>query len=409
MSEGPLPASILVIGSGAASVSVAAEVRRAGYDRAVTILGEEAGEPYDRPPLSKQVLAGSWDVHKVYLLSKRRRREIDATWLLGCQASSLDVARKIVTVSDGSELSYGAAVIATGVRPRTLRTHDLTNIHVLRTLDDALALKSALVPGAQLVVIGGGFLGLEAAATARQLGSEVTVVEPLESPLAGRLGSAAADKLLQLHRDRGVRVITGVGVETIHGRNAEPTFPFAGSSGEPHEPVPARVVKLTNGDELAADTILVAIGCVPNVEWLEGSGLEIDDGVVCDEFGRAGRDVWAAGDVARWMHARLGRHVRLEHRMNANEHGRAVARGILGERASFSPIPYFWTDHYDAKIQVWGVVPEHGVAELREGNFYEDTFVVAFRDPVADRVVGALGWNARARILAYRDEIAAAW
>jgi NADPH-dependent 2,4-dienoyl-CoA reductase/sulfur reductase-like enzyme len=405
------PSSVLVIGSGAAGLSAAEALRRAGYQEPITILGEEIGEPYDRPPLSKQVLRGSWDLERARLLSERRHEEIRARWLLGRRAVALDVERKIVTTDDGSELGYGAAVVATGLRPRTLPARDLTGVYVLRTSADALSLRSVLGAGTRLVVVGAGFLGLEVAATARTLGADVTIVEPLEQPLANRLGGLAASRLLDVHRGRGVRVLTGVGVESLHGGRPVPAPPFQGSSGEPGGPLRLAVksVELTDGTRLDADVVLVAIGCAPSLDWLAGSGVELDDGVVCDEYCRAAPGVWAAGDVAPWNHVALGRHVRLEHRMNATEQGQAVAKNILGSSAPFTPIPFFWTDQYEVRIQVWGIVPEDATADVTEGDAGGDSFVVTFREPAGRRLVGALGWNAAARLRAYRQEIEATW
>jgi 3-phenylpropionate/trans-cinnamate dioxygenase ferredoxin reductase component len=211
-----------------------------------------------------------------------------------------------------------------------------------------------------------------------------------------------------VHRDHGVRVLTGVGVSAFHGARPDPAYPFLGSSGEPAEPAPVRAVELADGTSLDADVVLVAIGCAPCVDWLAGSGLELDDGVVCDEYCAAAPGVWAAGDVARWKHVALGRHVRLEHRMNAGEQGHAVAKNILGSPTPFSPVPFFWTDQYDVRIHVWGVVPEDATAQLSEGDADGDSFVVTFREP-GDRLVGVLGWNAAPRLRAYKQQIVETW
>ncbi len=386
------PASVVVVGAGAAGLAVAEVLRRREYPGVITIVGEEHDEPYDRPPLSKQVLRGDWEAEKIALLTAKRRDGLRASWLLGTRATALDVDRRVVTIDDGRELGYGAVVIATGVRPRTLPGADRAGIHVLRTLDHAVALRAAIGPSTRLVVVGAGFLGLEAAATARKLGAEVTVVEPLERPLASRLGAPVAERLLALHREHGVRVLTGTGVTAFHG--------------DPGERGHVREVELSDGARLAADAVLVAIGCAPAVDWLAGSGLDLDDGVVCDEHCRAAPGVWAAGDVASWHHPQVGR-VRLEHRMNANEQGRAVAANILGVPTAFCPVPFFWTDQYDVKVQVWGFVPPDATVAPGYGTLEDDSFVVAFRASGSGELVGALGWNAAGRIAAYRDEISA--
>jgi NADPH-dependent 2,4-dienoyl-CoA reductase/sulfur reductase-like enzyme len=406
--EGDAPGPVIVIGSGAAGTSAAEGLRRAGYAGAITVVGEEHAEPYDRPPLSKHVLRGSWGLERATLLSERRYAQLDATWLLGRRAVALEVERRVVATDDGAELEYAAAVIATGVRPRMLPAPDLSGAHVLRTDVDAMSLKAALGPGTRLVVVGGGFLGLEVAATARELGEEVTVVEPLEEPLAARLGSVAARRLVAVQRERGVRVLSGIGVAAFHGERGDPASPFLGSSGEPGEPAPVRAVELTDGETLDAGVVLVAIGCSPCVEWLEGSGLQLDDGVVCDEYCAAAPGVWAAGDVARWKHVALGRHVRLEHRTNAGEQGQAVANNIVGPPTPFAPVPFFWTDQFDVRIQVWGVVPADATAHVAEGDPDGDSFGVTFREP-GGRLVGVLGWNAARRLRPYKEGIGESW
>jgi NADPH-dependent 2,4-dienoyl-CoA reductase/sulfur reductase-like enzyme len=179
------------------------------------------------------------------------------------------------------------------------------------------------------------------------------------------------------------------------------------SNGVKPPTAPVRAVRLTGNTIVEADVVLVAIGCRPCVEWLEGSGLRIDDGVVCDEYCVAAPGVWAAGDVARWHHPVLGRELRLEHRMNANEQAQAVADNILGSNTPFAPVPFFWTDHYNVKIQVWGTVPADAHATLVEGDLDSDSFVMAFRGAGSHLVEGYLGWNAGARMAAYRDMLAA--
>ncbi len=402
---------VVVVGAGAASVAVAEGLRRRGFAGSIAVVGEESIRPYDRPPLSKQILAGTWAPERAVLLSEAREQGLELEWHLGRRASGCDREQGAVLLDDGGSLRYDHLVIATGVTPRTIPSVDLSGVYVLRTLDDALALRARLERGTRLVVVGGGFLGLETAATARMLGAEVTVVEPLDAPLAQRLSAPVAARLVRLHEAHGVRVLRGVGVAALHAASPGPPFPFGeASGGEPGERRPVRTVQLTDGTVLDADLVLVAIGCRPAVEWLQGSGLILDDGVVCDERCSAGPGVWAAGDVARWLHPRLGRHVRLEHRMNANEQGQVVAKNILGGEEAFAPIPFFWTDQYDARVQVWGVIPHEAEPTVEPGlDLDSDSFVATFRDPGDQRVVGALGWNATRRLPGYRAQIAATW
>lgn len=400
---------VVVVGAGAAGLSVAAGLRRLGYRGPVTVVGEERHPPYDRPPLSKQVLAGAWPAERAYLMAGGRLEKLDVAWELAERAVGIDRKDRAVALSSGREIPYAQLVIATGVAPRTLPAPDLEGVHVLRTMDDAAALRERLAPGARLVVVGAGFLGLEVAATARRRGVAVTVVEPLQAPLADRLGELTARRLLRLHAENGVELATGLGVEAILGEHEPPPFPLEGAGGEPGGPEPVRRVRLSDGAIRDADAVLVAIGCQPQLDWLRGSGLELDDGIVCDGRCSAGEGVWAAGDVARWYHPRLQRHIRIEHRMNANEQGQAVAANIVGRGEDFAPVPFFWTDHYDVKVQVWGVIPAGAAAELVEGSEDGDSFVVAFRERPGGRMVGALGWNAMRAMPRYRSEIAASW
>jgi NADPH-dependent 2,4-dienoyl-CoA reductase/sulfur reductase-like enzyme len=324
------------------------------------------------------------------LLGGDRWDAIDAHWQLGRRAVGLDTAERTVALDDGQAVRYGELVIATGVTPRHLEPEPRAGVHVLRTLADLVALRAALTPGTRLVVVGAGFLGLEVAATARDLGVEVTVVEPLDAPLEARLGPLAAGRLLALHADRAVDVRAGVGVAQMIGS-------------------PVRAVELTDGSAVDADVVLVAIGCRPDLDWLTGSGLTIDDGLVCDDRCRAGRNVWGAGDVARWHHPRLGCHLRVEHRANASEQGRHVGANIMGADERFAPIPSFWTDHYDVKIQVMGIVPDGVPGVLAEGDPAGESFVVTFAHPETGAPIGVLGWNAMRQLMPYRKQIAQHW
>jgi 3-phenylpropionate/trans-cinnamate dioxygenase ferredoxin reductase subunit len=382
---------VLIAGAGAAGIGTAAALRAGKFNGSIVLLGDEERAPYDRPPLSKQVLAGTWEPEKANLFSQARLDALELDVRLGRRADSLDLATRRVTVDDGEEIPFDQLVVATGMRPRRLPGTDMAGVHVLRTLGDAIALKAAISHGVELVIIGAGFLGLEVAATACRLGARVTVVEPMAEPLADRIGAEAASRLLALHRAHGVAILTGANVTEIEKTTGEDGV-VAG-------------VKLRDGTVLPAQLVLVAIGCIPNTDFLEASGLMIDDGVVCDQYCAAAPGVWAAGDIARWFHPVVGRHVRLEHRMNATEQANAVARNILGHGEAFAPVPFFWTDHYDAKIQVAGFVPPGHEGEVVESS-EDGSFIQVFR--IANRPVGVLGWNAVKAMLPYRRELAEA-
>lgn len=377
---------IVVVGASAGGVATAEGLRRLGYDGELIIVGGEPEIAHDRPPLSKQVLAGTWEPERAALLPPGRRDRIAASWRLGTAAIGLNTQQRVLTLDDGTTLAYNELVIATGVRPRPLPGGRLAGVHLLRTANDALALRSAIVAERRLVVVGAGFLGLEVAATARRLGAAVTVVEPVIEPLGSRLGRAAAARLVDLHRANGVEVRLGVSVGAL----------------EPDTAGHVRRILLDNGEWVDAPVILVAIGCAPNVEWLKDSILDISDGVACDEYCRAAPGVWAVGDVARWRHPLLHRSMRIEHRLNASEQGNAVAANITGRPAPYAPTPFFWTDHYHSKIQVAGIIDESAeerVLDLGQDNSFLHTY------HVDGQLTAVLGWNAAKAMMPYRQKL----
>ena len=342
--------NIVVAGGGAAGVAAAEALRAEGFAGSLTLLCGEPELPYDRPPLSKQVLTGTWDA------GRTRLREVSHYVDKGIRvvhgiASALDLAGHSVQLGDGTRLGYDGLVIATGVRPRTLPTgHDLAGVHVLRGLADTAALRSALEHSSHVVIVGAGFLGMEVCAAARTLGIEVTVVDPLAQPMIRQVGPLVGAAVAELHRAAGVVVRTGVGVADLIGENGHVTG-----------------VRLDDGSALQADCVLVAIGAVPQTEWLAGSGLSLRDGIDCDEFLRAAAGVYAAGDVASWVSPRYRRRVRVEHRMNATEMGTRSAKNLLGAAEPFDPVPYFWSDQYKVKIQVHGDPSPSDTATIEEG------------------------------------------
>ncbi|MFE2972417.1 NAD(P)/FAD-dependent oxidoreductase [Streptomyces sp. NPDC059340] len=357
---------ILVVGASAAGLAAAETLRREGYDGTLTLVGEEAHLPYDRPPLSKQILSGEWSPERLPLRARADLDALDLDLLLGRAASGLDLAGRAVLLADGTRLPYEGLIVATGVRPRRLPGEG--DAHVLRTLDDALALRDRLGPGRRLVVVGAGFLGAEAAAVARGLGTEVTLLEPAPVPLAHAVGEQVGQVLSGAHLDHGVDLRTGVGVAEVSDTG----------------------VRLTDGELVAADEVLVAIGSLPNTEWLEGSGLKVADGLVCDEYSAAAPGVYGAGDVARWHNPLFGTSMRIEHRTNAAEQGMAAARNLLHPdgRKPFAPVPYFWSDQYDMKVQAFGHLRGHDEVAVVEGELDARRFVVAYRS--GDRLVGVL-------------------
>jgi 3-phenylpropionate/trans-cinnamate dioxygenase ferredoxin reductase component len=384
--EGP----IVVVGSGAAGLSVLQNLRTLGYDDEFVLVGAEPHIPYDRPPLSKQVLSGAWDISQTELVSKERLEALKPTLRLGYRATLLDVKAQTLWLSAGGaeeRLGFRSLVIATGVRPKRLPEDHFPNVHVLHTADDAVRFRSALRDAKRLVVIGAGFLGLEVAATAAKLSLEVSVIslEPT-TPLLAKIGGVAAELLLAEHRAHGVRVFVGVGVAEFVATGRE-----------------VRQVRLTDGTVLNADLVLVAIGSRPNTGWLRDSGIQSEDGIHCDEFCQAAPSIWAVGDVARWYHRGLGTSLRTEHRSNASDQAVVVAKNILGYREPYTPIPYFWTDHYSHRIQVAGFLPPQAGSEIVSGAVADKAFVQEIT--VAGGIAGIVAWNSPRELARHRRRL----
>ncbi|NUS12575.1 MAG: FAD-dependent oxidoreductase [Streptomyces sp.] len=359
---------IVVVGASAAGLAAAETLRREGYEGTLTLVGDEPLAPYDRPPLSKQILSGQWRPDRLPLRTPADLAALDLDLRLGVAATGLQLAERTVRLADGTTLPYDGLILATGVRPRRLPGE---GAHVLRTLDDALTLRDSLGRGRRLVVVGAGFLGAEAAATARRLGAEVTLLEPAPVPLAHAVGAEVGRMLARVHRDEGVDLRCGAAVTEVTEDG----------------------VLLASGEVVEADEVLVAIGSVPNTAWLDGSGLAVGDGVVCDAYGEAARNVYAAGDVARWYNPLFEASMRIEHRTNAAEMGMAVARNLLARerpeaRRPFAPVPYFWSDQYDMKVRAYGFLRGHDEVAVVEGALAERRFVAVYR--TGERVSGAL-------------------
>ncbi|KAA9155423.1 oxidoreductase [Amycolatopsis acidicola] len=365
-----------MVGASAAGLSTVEALRRKGFEGAVKVLGAEAHLPYDRPPLSKQILAGSWEPERARLRPSEVLSGLNAEFLLGDEATALDVDARTVTTASGARHTAGTIVLATGVVPRMLPGQpELTGVHTLRTLDDSLALRKEMLAATRLVVVGEGVLGAEIGATARQLGLDVTLTGPLRAPMAGQVGEFVGGHLAELHERNGVRLRLGTGVTALRGDDA------------------GRVtgVELADGDVLPADLVVVAIGAAPVTDWLTSSRLTLDNGVVCDSRCRAAPGIYAVGDLARWYHEPLERTLRLENRTNATEQALAVADNILGADRAYTPVPYFWSDQFDVKIQVHGLIPPGAEPTVTDGDPAEGRFVVRYRS--GGRDTGVLGWK----------------
>lgn len=384
---GPEPrlGRVVIVGASLAGLRSAEALRRKGFTGELILVGDEVHPPYDRPPLSKEFTAKAMPAESLHL---RQNPSLEATWQLGVPATSLDAAAHVVTLGDGAELGYDGLVIATGAAPRRLPGLPGTarGLHYLRTVDDALRLRADLVPGTRVIVIGGGFIGAELASTCRELGLAVTVVTPLPMMVSalGQLSEAAAQRA----RRHGVEVIEGPGISAVEIDDR------------------VRSVELTDGTRLPADVVVVAIGVRPAVDWLVGSGVLIDSGVVCDDSlaVRGVADAVAAGDVACWPHPALnGELLRLEHWTNAAEQATAAADRLLTGGRPFAPVPSFWSDQYGVRLQGVGLTGRADEVAVVDGDASGDQFVAEYRR--AGQLVGAISAGDVRALLPYRREL----
>jgi NADPH-dependent 2,4-dienoyl-CoA reductase/sulfur reductase-like enzyme len=379
--------TVVVVGAGLAGVRTCEALRRRGYDGDIVLLGEEKHSPYSRPPLSKEVLRGDKHPSTATLRSSGELAALDVALRLGVRATALRPPNRQLDLDDGTTITYDDLVIATGAQPRTLPGVWLRGVHTLRTLDDCAALRDELDEGTRVVIVGAGFIGLEVAASARARGAHVTVVDILAAPLARVLDVKVGEAIGRLHAEHGVDIRCGVGVAQVSGE------------------AQVEEVTLTDGTQLPADVVVVGIGVAPSTSWLDGSGLPIDDGVVCDATLQAAPGVWAVGDVCRWQSARLGRTVRLEHWTNASEQPDHVARGICGDPADFDPVPYFWSDQYDAKLQCLGFAGAGDEIAVVRGSFDDPKWVALVRS--GDLLGGVFGLRSAGQVMKLNPLLAA--
>ena len=387
---------IVIVGASLGGLRAAEELRTQGFAGAVSIVGDEPHRPYDRPPLSKQVLAGTRPPESTELTAASGPiDDLDLDWRLGQAASGLDLGECAVLLAGGERLPYDGLVIATGASPKRLPgTDHLEGVHTLRTIDDCAAIRAALLAGPRRVaVVGAGFIGAEVASTCRGLGIEVSLIEALPVPLERGLGPTMGAVVADLHRDHGVDVRLGVGVVRIEGGDG------------------VGRIRLTDGTLLEVDLVVIGIGVAPNTDWLEGSGLTIDNGVVCDGTCLAAPGVVAAGDVARWPNRRFGEVMRVEHWDNAIAMGTHAARTLLAGPAAgpFEPVPWFWSDQYDRKIQLAGRAGPGDEVVVVSGSVEERRFVAFYGR--AGRIVGVLGMSQPAKVMRWRAlvEEGASW
>ena len=382
--------SVVIVGASLAGFSAAQALRRRGFDGTLALVGDEPHLPYQRPPLSKQFLAGAWDRARI---DARIADGLQLEWLLDARACALDRSRNEVALADDRQLRFDGLVIATGARARKPRWHkEMDGVFTLRTIDDALALKAHVAAGTRKVaIVGAGFIGSETAATLRKLGCDVTLIDVDPLPMLRVLGEALGGVCLRLHQAHGVRTRFGAAVKALLGATA------------------VEAVELDDGTVVEADCVVVGTGVTPNVEWLAGSGLVIDDGVVCDSTCAAlGSDgVVVAGDVARWQHPHYGPR-RIEHWNNAIAQADAAVTTLLampGKGVPYAAVPFFWSDQYDCKLQLIGAPEAGDAARVVEGALGERRFVMLFeRDGSAS---GAFLFNSMHRVAAYTTTVEA--
>ncbi len=386
--------SLTIVGASLAGLRAAESLRRSEFDGRISLIGAEPHLPYDRPPLSKQFLAGEWDHERISLSAPDKFDALELDLHLGTRATGLDVAERSVTLENGTTVSSDAVLIATGARARKLGVADRPGLHVLRTLDDAIGLEADLAAGPnRVVIVGAGFIGAEVAATARQRGLEVTMIDPAEAPMIRGLGVEIGLVCGEVHREHGVDLRLNVGVSDILGSDR------------------VTGVILDDGSTIECEVVVVGIGAIPNTEWLEGSGLELDNGVVCDQTCLAAPGIAAAGDVARWPNQRFGELMRVEHWDNAIDQGTYAAKRLVAAETPepFAPIPWFWSDQYDRKIQLAGRTKPGDEMMIVDGSIEERRFAAIFgRD---NKLTGVFGMNRPRHVMQFRRLLAdeASW
>jgi len=387
--------AVVIVGAGQAGFQVAASLRQRGHDGPVTLIGDEPGLPYQRPPLSKDVLAGAVEPATTALRPETFFAKHDIALRSGEQVVGVDRGRRTVALAAGETLAYDALVLATGARPRPLPVPgaELDGVLALRTLADAVTIRDRMTASTHVVVIGAGFIGLEVAAGARKRDAEVTVLEVAPRVMGRALSAASAAHLVGRHERAGASIRTGAVIERIagdgHGR--------------------ATGVVLAGGERLAADLVVVGVGVTPATELAEQAGLAVADGVLVDLTLRTeDPHIWAIGDCCRFP-LPSGQRVRLESVQNATDQARAVAAAITGEATAYDAVPWFWTDQQDAKLQIAGLLDGHDRTVLRgdpDGNghsvfCYAGEWLVAVesinrpRDHLAARKLLAAGFSPR--------------
>jgi 3-phenylpropionate/trans-cinnamate dioxygenase ferredoxin reductase subunit len=378
------PRSVVLVGGGQASAVAARTLRRRGYDGAITVIGDEGHRPYQRPPLSKEYL-GAADDSSLELLPEEWTLAHDVDVRTGVRVLKVSAADGGVVLDDGSTLQADAVLLATGSRARRLPGVDGEGVFYLRTRDDADALRQALVPGARVLLVGGGFIGGEVASTALERGATVTLLEAGPVPLAQAVGPRLGEACARVQRAAGV----DIHVDTL----VRGVAPAGGG----------RLVASTSTGDFEADLVVVGVGAIPNVEVAVDSGFEVDGGVLVDEHCRTSQPrVFAAGDVANHTHPGLGRRVRVEHFDHASRHAAVAARNMLGEQAAYDEPHWFWSDQFGHNLQHVGHAGT-GSRMVVRGDLEDGSWTTFFLD--GDHVTAAFSLNAGEDIAVARELI----
>jgi NADPH-dependent 2,4-dienoyl-CoA reductase/sulfur reductase-like enzyme len=374
----------LIVGAGQAAAYAAVAIREAGFPGRILIVGEEPHRPYERPPLSKELLTADPEPPVAYFHDAARYAEHQIELILECHVAAVDAIAQRATLSDGSAITFDRLLFATGSRPRRLDIPGGEAILILRTLEDARRIRAHLVPGARIVCIGAGVIGLEIASSARRRGCEVTVIEAADGAMGRMLTHDMAEYMVLLHRGNGVTLHFGTTVTAIDGE---------------------RIV-CNGAPDLTADCVIAGIGVVRNTELAEAAGISVDRGIVTDEFGRASApNIFAAGDVAAFFHPLFQRHLRLESWRHAQNHGLAVGRAMAGSTEPYDDIPWFWTDQHGVNVQVAGL-PDQTASTVLRGTMDAPSFA-AFHLDAENRLVAATGVNAPREVRAAQSIIRA--
>lgn len=358
--------TFVIIGAGLAGHSAAMTSRLTGFDGRVVLVGDEPVRPYERPPLSKAFLQGKKSLDELFFQPEADYTAQEIELMLGRHASGIDIANQSVTFDDGDALAFDKLLLATGASPIQLRQpgFDLSGVHYLRTAADSTYLGQELQGGGcHVLVIGAGFIGSEVAASARMLGNEVTLIDLLHAPLAGALGDVIGNLFAEIHRRHGVDLRMAKRVTELRGSDR------------------VEEALLESGERIPCDLVVVGVGVRPNVDLARQAGLAVDNGIVVNEFCEtSARGIYAAGDVANWLHPDIGERLRVEHYDNAAMHGAAAARSMLGQADPYAPLPYVWSDQYDVNLQYVGFPTEWHDIVVRGDTATPEVTVFFMRD-----------------------------